>query len=1548
MPETDFLNWWGALRQEGWLISPDALAGLMESEPPPLPVRRVENLHAAVMQFLESPSPSRRAFSHLLDLVLEDALGFTSGWLKPSAIAEGWTATSLDGERLRPQRLWKGRAGGVLPVFLAEPRLDLGSPKGRRLGAKTAEWLRKRGEAIALLSSGSHWRLIHAGPDHDAFVEWDAADWFDSGQPSGPFSGMRHVLGQQAVRGGPAGADSPLLSALQASRTARSELSQRMGERIRQAVELLITAQGPALDEIRADVSPRVIYVAACRVLMRLVVLFFAEARGLLPGDNPIYRSSYALSSLQDPRSLREHPTYHAWPRVLSACRMICHGSHHRALGIPAYGGELFEPGDAGSPEPLSRALAALESPTGISDRVLARILDLLSRTQIRIRIGKQHAQVSVPVDFSDLSGAYIGILYEGLLDFELRRASEDPVLFLNLGGQPALPLSQLEALDDKALKALLDGLRKGGDAAEEDEDSPEAPPSARASRPPAGALGEDAPHENVRRRAQEWAERAIAVGKLLGRRDLADAAKCRQATQALIRRIVMPGEWYLLRWNGMRKGSGTFYTRPELTLPIVSRTLQPLVYETPPAQIPEENEILPTARPRPPEAILGLKLCDPSMGSGSFLLASLRYLTEALLQSLYAHGRIQAHGRETVVTLASGQASQGELSEEVLPLPPDDERFEAALRARLKRHLVERCLYGVDHDPLAVELGKLALWVETMDRELPFSFLDHKLKVGNALVGAWFDGFLKYPVMAWEREAGDKGHRGVHVTGESWTAALKTKRTQMRQQLDQLLTGSLNWLYADRSSAAIATHAQALATLSKLHDLPVHRSDLRAQIYRDEIAGSQALRQVKRAFDTWCAIWFWPAAQLDSVPMPLDYLDPPDNTLQQVDRLAETFRFFHWELEFPDVFTAPGAGFDAIVGNPPWETQKPSSQEFFSNHDALYRTYQKQEALRRQQRYFEAEPALERRWLEANALQKAQGCWAKHAGAPFGDALQNSPWARRLVLPEGFSDPEHPFRHQGSGDPNTYKLFLELSHALLKTDGRLGMIVPASLYGDKGAQALRALFLDRCRWSWLFGFENRQRIFEIDSRFKFCIVILQKGGRTRTIKAAFMRQDRFDWEHAEAIAFEYQASLVRRFSPKSRAFLELEGPSDGEILRRIHENAQQLGDSGKGSWGIQSGREFHMTDDSAWLMARPDWEERGYRPDGEGRWIGPDGDLALPFYQGVMIHQYDYSAKAWLRGTGLGAAWDPIPWSRKHLSPQYLMAQSDALRKGPRILAPKVTYRSIARNTDERTLIASLNPGLPCGHKLGVLRTEDPVLTCALPALLNSFVLDWVARIRVGGTQVDAHLVSELPLIDPQHPLLPVLAVNALRLNGPSPLFAPLWLSLRTYLPVNLAPEQLYCLTPHERLRVRCLTEALIAWLYGLRLEDLSAMLSPDPGKARGFWRVDRNRPPELRLTTLTLEAFKDLLTVGPQRFLDLNDGEGWMLPETLLLNGEPRAVRAAMGPRFQAWQEGCEPSESWSACENAAKRHAVLSSSSQAAGASRTMGNVTQPCLF
>lgn len=1664
MPPIDPLLAWESVKTGGLLLSPARLTDVFPQALDPLPWKTIERLRRAVAALNGAGPPPE-----LLDVVLEEILALgrplepdTGHWLKGSALGSEWTHRALSGEAVKPQRVWQGAHGAELPVFVDRER-RLGIGRGRRMPARVVEWLRAGERSLALLTNGWQWRLIHASLDADAFAEWDVGLWFEEGEPGPQVAALRALLDRQRLTPPADDAMAPLLAAIAASRKGQGELSAALGERVRQAVELLIQrvfrdAELPA--GLDADEATRTqIYRAATRVVMRMVVVLFAEARDdLLPRSNPVYHLSYGLQGLREALQQAGAGTrdglarlahrHSAWPRVLALFRLVFRGSPHKDLTLIRYGGGLFEPGDAASDDPLRRALAALENPARAPhDADVYRLLDLLCVTEMRLRQGTGWKRVNVPVDFSDLSSEYIGILYEGLLDYELRRAAAgDPIVFLALGDQPALPLSRLEAMTDKALADLVEKLavkaKPPGDEEAEDDEGDVAEADADVDRDAATedveAEGEesDAEPDDARQaadeRAQAWARRAVAAGKLVRKPKSKKKAALDEHTAAidaaarsLIARTVLPGEWFLVRWGGTRKGAGTFYTRPGLAVPTVQRTLRPLAYDPPAGTDGKPDEVAPAAAwiPRTPEEILALKVCDPAMGSASFLVASLRFLTDALYQSLHHHGRIAAQGEQTLVTLAEGTPSTGSLGEETLPCRPDAEDFEPRLRAILKRYVVERCLYGVDLDPLAVELGRLALWIETLDRDLPFEFLDHKLKVGNALVGCWFDRFRDYPVLAWNREGGDKTHaNGVHFAKEGWTKAIKAMRDGVvKRELIELISRQLTIDDHVAGCTPEALHDEAAAALESMHALSVADADQRAAVYREHLGSRSPLQALRAAFDAWCALWFWPADRLDLAPTPRRLAALSDDQRAVVAELWRDLRFFHWELEFPDVFcrerqtvpetgAPPHAGFDAMVGNPPWEIQKPNSKEFFSNLDPLYRTYGKQEALRCQGAMFAASDADERAWLEYCARFKALSNWNRNAASPFGDAADDGEafgfgrgggaealharWSGLRGGRRGYADPRHPFRHQGSADINTYKMFLEQAHALVRDGRQVGMIVPSGVYTDKGSTDLRRLFLEHCRWQWLFGFENRLKIFDIDSRFKFCPTIVRKGAATEAIRAAFMRHELTDWAEAERHVIPYGREQVARFSPRTRAILEIRQKRDLEVLEKIYANSVLLGDDSENGWGIEYAREFDMTNDSKLFPPRPWWEDRGYVPDEYGRWIkfkgrpNPErttstigwiglGDgsgavnesdiehVALPLYQGVMIWQLDFAAAGYSGGSGLHASWEPQPWSAKLIASQYLISEPEVAARAPRALRARIAFRDVQNATNQRTMIATLIPGYPCGNTVPTIsRGSFPDDLSLLPALV-SFPLDRVLRSKMSQNHVNWFYAEELPAPSAllANGTADLLHSASLQLGAAGKWFAREWLTTARANRSEVGWRSRWAVTVHERTRLRCILDAVVAQLYGLAWDDLAWLLagcdySPDAVASRavrplldpkGFWRVDKGSDPELRHTVLTLVALRDLQAsiracngdreraiaafsgkLDPALVPDLpflDPTSGWQIPETLRLADyglghderakTPQPVRARLGERFLPWQLEQSAEESWRECE-------------------------------
>lgn len=1655
---------WDRLRHSGLLLDTARLNAIANYIPAPLSYPIEQKLRRQVDTLFNGSTD----VSTMVTFVLDQVCGFspdTGKWQRGTQVGSEWTRHAVTGEAVKPRQLWHGTTGGILPVFFdTEKRVGMG--RGRKTVSQVLQWLRAGTERLAIITNGRQWRLLFAGLDFEAWCEWDADLWFEEGALSGQVVALRTLL-SPALWATPRPGEPPvLLQAIQDSRKGQAELSAVLGERVREAVEILVQAHGEVLKELCADVHPADIYRAAVRVVMRIVVALFAESRELLPRDNALYHGAYGITGLRE--SLEKQAarggnrlarSWNAWPRVIGLFRLIYHGSHHQALLVPEYGGELFAAGDPDA-SGVIKALSVFEKACFdrelMSDKEVLLLLDHITRTRVKVRQGRGSIWMPAPVDFSDLSSEYIGILYEGLLDFELKTApAGDPVVFLAIGNQPALPLSRLEAMDDKALTNLLEKLKdtnKSDDETGETEAEALADDTETDEKNAAEEDAEDADDDNLtedlaeetdasadqrhatRTRAETWARRAVVTGKLVSagkgkmtpEKKLAHEEKISRKAHQLVSRVVLPGEWYLVRWGGTRKGSGTFYTRPGLAVPTVQRTLQPLAYFPKKGETPNQGDQAQTSVwiPKKPEQILALKVCDPACGSGTFPVAALRYLTDALYAALHHHGRIREDGERSVVALIEGKNPSDEyLCQELLPCRPDDPKFEPRLKAVLRRHVVERCLYGVDLDALAVELCRLSLWIETMDRDLPFSFLDHKIKCGNSLVGAWFDQFQHYPVMAWKnREGGDKNHtNGVHFEKEIRTKTLKAfVKDVLSPDLLDLFDNKILF-NAEALSKAQKAHSEALKIFSKLHDFPVHESAKRARVYQEEIVGSESYSTLKAAMDLWCACWFWPADQLEHAPLPTTFIDAEKETLEVAKRIALDKKFFHWELEFPDVFSLSGAGFDAILGNPPWDIAKPNSKEFFSNMDPLYRAYGKQEAVQFQKSYF-ADATIENEWIDYNADFRAQSNYMSHVASPYGDPEEgdknqnrfsikrgkanialHTRWRTARAKNVGFSDPMHPFRHQGSADINLYKLFLELAHALLRRGGRLGFIVPSGLYSDHGTGALRELFLDKCSWEWIFGFENREGIFEIHRSFKFNPVIIEKGSRTESIKTAFMRRKLEDWEQGEAFYTSYWRDQVIRLSPKSKAVLEIQSDRDLEILEKIYFNSVLLGDDGPDGWGIRYNREFDMTNDSKLFPPRPKWEANGYRPDEYSRWIKgnwrpigelwselgveplKDGetrcaqppydslpipragipiniilsrkadeyireddieDIALPLYEGRMIGQFDFSQKGWVSGKGRTAVWYDIPWEKKQLDPQYLMGIHAFESSGKMSNRAKIAYMRISSSTNSRTTIATYLGANPAGDSVFFFLPKDHSTTTAilLSGIFSSIVFDVVIRQRLGGLNMSEFVMIEAPLPKQFSAIAKATLSLITKLSIGTYLFSREWI-ISNQPNAKVSLRKLWAVSPTRRIEQLVSFEALSAYWYGISYQDLRQILTNcdfptgtdySDCNPKGFWRVNKDKDPELRHTVLSLVAFHDLeekirecggnCDKGVEAFLNQNDGEGWMLPETLRLadyglGHDERAkqhqpVASRLGPRFYDWQLAQSPEESWREC--------------------------------
>jgi len=719
---------------------------------------------------------------------------------------------------------------------------------------RLAVLLRARDVPLGLVSDGRWWALVWAprGRTTGAAV-WDGSLWSEEPESLQAFVALlerRRFLGVDAA---------DLLPALldEASR-AQEEVTTELGRQVRAAVEMLVTrldeldreADGTLLDGVSDDD----LYAGVVTVMMRVVFLLFAEERRLLPSDDARYDASYSVGRLLDQLRERaslageqtlEHRTG-AWHRLLALTRALHAGVAHEDLRLPAYGGGLFDParypwlegGADGRPPP-------------VDDLTVLRMLRAVQEVELR---GERRR-----LSFRALDVEQIGYVYEGLLELEVRTATE-PVLGLHAQGRKG---QRLLGLAD-ALVAV--------DALEEWAATT--------------YVGEKKLTPVRRTSARRWLARVVPVEVMSGlRRQLGPEVAARLAPLAALvrsdergRPVVVPVGGRYVAASTRRAATGAHYTPRSLAEDIVQHTLEPLAYRPGPLDDLDAG----TWRLRPSSALLELRVADIAMGSGAFLVAACRWLADRLVEAWDAEGDRDA-------SLALAERTAGTADAEVTGV---------VLRAR--RLVAEHCLYGVDINPLAVEMAKLSLWLVTMDRERPFGFLDDRLVAGDSLLG--LTSVEQLELLHMDPAAG----RGL-----------------AQQPLD--LLGE--WTDRVRQAADLRRRITATAVVT------VRDGDRKADLLRAADDAVQPLRQVADAVvGAGLHAAVGSARHRDTVFRRLQpgVWGAVDGDLAEWQRLVQTGnppgrearRPLHWPLAFPEVFVdVPDErrGFDAIVGNPPF-----------------------------------------------------------------------------------------------------------------------------------------------------------------------------------------------------------------------------------------------------------------------------------------------------------------------------------------------------------------------------------------------------------------------------------------------------------------------------------------------------------------------------------------------------------------------------------------------------------------------------------------------------
>lgn len=715
---------------------------------------------------------------------------------------------------------------------------------------------RATGCRLGLVTNGERWMLVDAPVGAvTTFASWYARIW---AQEPVTLQAFVHLLG---IRRFFVDESERLPALFDRSLKFQDEVTDALGEQVRRAVEVLIQALDKADQdrerELLRGVKEVELYEAALTVMMRLVFLLSAEERGLLLLGDERYEANYALSTLR--MQLRAESDeilerrWDAWSRLLAVFRAVYGGIEHENLRLPALGGSLFDPDRFPFLEGRARDSdwrTDVAKPLPIDNRTVLLLLEAIQQFQGRT------------LSYRALDVEQIGYVYEGLLERTVKRTTE---VTLELDAtktaySPWVTLAELESarLDGAARLAELLQERSGSSASRVRNDLARPVVDALADRVLTACHGDTALRDRIK-----------PFGHLV-------------RTDPWGYPLVYPAGAFIVTTGSDRRETGTHYTPKSLTEAIVAETLTPIAYVGPAEGTPRADWAL-----KSPAELLNLKICDPAMGSGAFLVQACRWLADRLVE---AWAQAEAQGK---TINANGRVADGDASEE--PLPSDTEARTIVAR----RLIAERCLYGVDLNPLAVELAKLSIWLVTLAKGRPFGFLDHNLRCGDSLLGIHRLDQLTQLSM------NPTGQGQLRLFGQNVELAVR-EAIELRSRLREMPIRDIRdveamaHLDADARRRLEVPECIADAFIGEVFAAGGSGAGLENTLASLTVQAGQAIGGDR---DVLASMHRRSVASLSN--------DLPG------DKPAR--RPFHWPLEFPEVFAHERGGFDGMVGNPPF-----------------------------------------------------------------------------------------------------------------------------------------------------------------------------------------------------------------------------------------------------------------------------------------------------------------------------------------------------------------------------------------------------------------------------------------------------------------------------------------------------------------------------------------------------------------------------------------------------------------------------------------------------
>lgn len=877
------------------------------------------------------------------------------------------------------------------------------------------------------------------------------------------------------------------------------------------------------------------------------------------------------------------------------------------------------------------------------------------------------------------------------------------------------------------------------------------------------------------------------------------------------------------------RKLTGSYYTPDSLVQELIKSALDPVIEQRLAAQ-----------STNPTEALLAIRVIDPACGSGHFLLAAARRLAEKLAQ---------------LRSLEGGQEGA---------IQPQDYRH--ALR-----EVVTHCIYGVDRNPMAIELARMALWLEGYEEGRPLGFLDHHLQVGDALLGLTDLTVLEQGIAkdAFKPLSGDDKDVCKELAKAN-AAGLK--------QIAKDLQGKQMLLGVDNCSG--------LEALRAIEALP---ADTPGQVAAKEQAWRHFLEDsahspLAHAADALVGAYLLPKTKDTAEIVPTSIalhalLTAPERA--QTEHAApivaardacEQARVFHWPLAFPQVFAQ--GGFDCVLGNPPWERIKLQEEEFFATrHRDVAEARNKAERTQRIQ--WLSEGMLARHLYPDLTHEVHEDEAEKRLYREFVTARRTAEAASVFAHVKGVDGGRYPLT--GVGDVNTYALFAETILQVHADSGRAGFIVPTGIATDDSTKAYFGHITQNQRLVSLFDLENRERdkLFrDVDSRMKFCLLTLGAAERAEFVCFATQVSQLAD----PCRRFTLTPDEFRLINPNTLTCPVFRSERDAELTKKLYRAAPVLMrdavTAGEGKqakvvepeqnpWGISFMRMLDMSNDSHLFKDEPAADH-------------------LPLCEAKLIHQFDhrwatYTADGNSRDVTLPEKADPD----FTVTPRYWVSRAEVEerlckrdRDGRVIWQWErdwlMGWRDICRATDERTVIASMVPRVGVGHTMPLFLTDtDAHQIAALLGNLVALVLDFCARVKVGGTHLTYGYLKQFPVLSPDRYTEADLAFIVPRV---------LELSYTAHDLSSWAQDlgyegEPFPFDPDRRSTLRAELDVWYAKLYGLTRDELRYILDPADIMGEDYpsetFRVLKNKElkefGEYRTQTLVLAAWDALETQQP-----------------------------------------------------------------------------------